>query len=152
MQIHEMDPFIGELSDDTVLAIDDGTETMKIPANSLGITQKMTLAEAEAGSSTEPRVITPVVLNQYAHEVAEAVVSEKKVLVIEYSINFSSLPLTISNTKITTDMRASKLVLSNPSAQTGSWEFNTDTAGEVVITGSISGTTQIQELWLEPTQ
>lgn len=35
MQIHELEPFIGEVSDDTMLAIDDGTETMKIPATTL---------------------------------------------------------------------------------------------------------------------
>ena len=35
MQIHELDNFIGEVGAETVLAIDDGTETMKIPATSL---------------------------------------------------------------------------------------------------------------------
>ena len=33
MQIHELDPFIGEVSDDTVIAIDDGIETCKVPAS-----------------------------------------------------------------------------------------------------------------------
>lgn len=140
MQVHELDPFIGEISEDTVLAIDDGTETMQIPATDLGVTTEMTVAEITAGTGTEPRVITP------------AVAKALKALVLTYDTDFSSLPLTITDSRITTDMCASKLILSNPSAMTSDWNFNTDTAGQVTITGSINGSTQIQELWLEATQ
>jgi len=59
----------------------------------------------------------------------------------------ASLPVTISNAKITTDMVCMKAVLSNPAAQTGDWEVNTNTAGQAVISGTISGTTNI-ELYL----
>lgn len=55
----------------------------------------------------------------------------------------SSLPLTISNSAITTSMEVINSVLSNPSAQTGDWSVNTDTAGKVTISGTISGTTDI---------
>lgn len=55
----------------------------------------------------------------------------------------SSLPLTISNSAITTSMECIHHVLSNPSAQTGDWTVNTDTAGKVTISGTISGTTDI---------
>jgi hypothetical protein len=55
----------------------------------------------------------------------------------------SSLPLTISNSAIATNMECINAVLSNPSAQTGDWTCNTDTAGKVVISGTISGTTDI---------
>ena len=65
MQIHELDTFIGTPSDSTYLAIDDGTETNKIPATDLGITTEMTQAEAETGSETAPRVISPAVLSSY---------------------------------------------------------------------------------------
>ena len=65
MQIHELDLFTGSISDTTLLAIDDGTETMKVPATALGIRTEMTLAEAEAGTGTEPRVITPKVLYDF---------------------------------------------------------------------------------------
>ncbi len=61
MQIHELDTFIGTTSDSTYLAIDDGTETNKIPAKDLGITTEMTQAEAEAGTETAPRVVNPSV-------------------------------------------------------------------------------------------
>lgn len=66
MQIHELDLFQGTPSADTYLAMDDGTETMKIPITDAGITTEMTQAEAEAGTSTAPRVITPAVLNSFA--------------------------------------------------------------------------------------
>ena len=65
MQIHELDNFIGTPSDSTYLAIDDGTETNKIPATDLGVTTEMTLTEAETGTETAPRVITPAVLNLF---------------------------------------------------------------------------------------
>lgn len=35
MQIHELDDFIGTIGSDTLLAIDDGTETTKVPATAL---------------------------------------------------------------------------------------------------------------------
>lgn len=60
----------------------------------------------------------------------------------------SSLPVTISNAKITTDMVCMKAVLSNPAAKTGDWTVNTDTAGTAVISGTINGSTNI-DLYLE---
>lgn len=66
MQIHELETFISTPSDSTFLAIDDGTETNKIPATDLGITTEMTQAEAETGTETAPRVISPAVLSEFA--------------------------------------------------------------------------------------
>ena len=54
----------------------------------------------------------------------------------------SSLPQTISNSKITADMQAVGCVLSNPLAQTGDWTVTTS-AGSAQISGTISGTTDI---------
>ena len=54
----------------------------------------------------------------------------------------SALPQTISNSKITANMKVVHAVLSNPSAQTGDWTVTTS-AGSVQITGSIDGTTDI---------
>lgn len=130
MQIHELDPFIGELSEETMLAVDDGVETMKIPATGLGITNQMTVQELVAGTSTEPRVITP------------AVASNFKVLVLEATI--SSLPATLSDVRITTDLVCIKAELGNPSAQVSDWTVDTDTAGEATITGNISGSTTVK--------
>ena len=56
--------------------------------------------------------------------------------------NVSSLPVTISNANILANHVCVKAVLSNPSAQTSDWTVTTS-AGSAVITGSISGTTDI---------
>ena len=65
MQIHELDTYIGTPSETDFMAVDDGTETFKIPMPSVGVSTQMTLAEAEAGTETAPRVITPAVLNSF---------------------------------------------------------------------------------------
>lgn len=54
----------------------------------------------------------------------------------------SSLPVTIANTAITANHVVVDSVLSNPSAQTGDWTVTTS-AGQAVIAGTISGTTDI---------
>lgn len=64
MQIHELDTYIGTPSETDFMAVDDGTETMKIPITNVGV--EMTLAEAEAGTETAPRIISPAVLASYA--------------------------------------------------------------------------------------
>lgn len=61
MQIHELNTFVGTPSATDYLAIDDGTETNKVPATALGVSTPMTQAEAEAGTLTDPRVISPSV-------------------------------------------------------------------------------------------
>lgn len=135
MQIHELNTFQGLPGSGDYLAIDDGTETSKIEADKLGVATQMTIAEAKAGTVTEPRVITPKVLHDY-------VVSFDNMGVLEITqTSISSLPLTISNSRLTPKHVISRMVLSNPSAQTGDWTFNTDTAGQVTISGNISGTT-----------
>jgi len=62
--------------------------------------------------------------------------------------NVSSLPTTITNAAITSDMKVKPgdAYLSNPAAQTGEWTVTTST-GAVTISGSISGTTNVT-LWL----
>ena len=57
--------------------------------------------------------------------------------------NVSSLPVTITNNKILAKHKPIRLVLSNPSAQQGVWSA-TCTAGQLQITGTISGTTDIE--------
>ena len=54
----------------------------------------------------------------------------------------SSLPVTISNSRVLANHVCVKAVLSNPSAQTGDWTVTTS-AGSAVISGTISGTTDI---------
>lgn len=75
--------------------------------------------------------------------------STAPVLVVSKS-SVSSLPTEISNGNILTDhvCPPGNMYLSNPSAQTGEWTINTNTAGKATISGSISGTTDIT-LYLE---
>jgi hypothetical protein len=54
----------------------------------------------------------------------------------------SSLPITISDSRILAKHKVVNSVLSNPSAQTGDWTVTTS-AGSLTISGSISGTTDI---------
>lgn len=69
--------------------------------------------------------------------------SELKCLVLSKAA-FSSLPQTFTDSRITTDMVCLKAELSTPSAQTGDWTVNTDTAGQAVVSGSISGSTTLK--------
>lgn len=71
---------------------------------------------------------------------AEAI-EEIKCLVLTSS-SFSSLPQTITNANITSDMVVINSVLSNPSAQTGDWTVATSN-GSLSISGSINGATTI---------
>ena len=54
--------------------------------------------------------------------------------------SFSSLPQTVSDSRITDDMVCLKAELGTPSAQTGDWTVTTS-AGSLTISGSISGST-----------
>ena len=131
MQIHELNNFSGTPGATDYLAIDDGNETSKIPAGSLGVTTQLTAAEAEAGTVTASRVISPKVLHDYVETMSVVVVSIS---------SFSSLPKTVSNSKITSDMVVVNSELGTPSAQTGDWTVTTS-AGSVKIEGTMSGST-----------
>ena len=137
MQIHELNTFTGTPGAADYLAIDTGQETCKIAAANLGVTDNMTLAEAKAGTETGSRVIQPSVFNQ-------AVAELSNVLVVSVS-SFSSLPKTVSNSNITSDMVVLKAELGTPSAQTADWEVTTST-GSLSITGTnaISGSTTLK--------
>lgn len=133
MQIHELDTYIGTPSETDFMAVDDGTETFKIPLPNVGVSTQMTIAEAEAGTETAPRVISPAVLNSF--------VTKESVLVVEVA-SFSSLPQTINNADITSDMVVVNSVLGTPSAQTSDWTVTTAN-GSATIAGSISGETSL---------
>lgn len=128
MQIHELDPFVGVLGDDTFLAVDDGVETNKVPASQLGVSTEMTLAEALTGTSEDARVVTPKMLHDFA-----------TVLVLEIE-SIPSLPYNASNAGINSNMVCIKAELGTPSAQTSDWTVDTSD-GSLRITGTISGET-----------
>lgn len=55
----------------------------------------------------------------------------------------SSLPATVSNTGITSDMVVVNSTLGTPAAMTGNWTVNTSN-GSVTISGNISGSTTLK--------
>ena len=75
MQIHELNTFSGTPSATDYLAIDDGSETNKVPATALGVSTQMTQAEAEAGTITAPRVISPSVFKAAVTSIANTLIS-----------------------------------------------------------------------------
>lgn len=64
------------------------------------------------------------------------------VLVIDVA-SFSSLPKTVTNSAITSDLVVVNSELGNPSAQTGDWTITTS-SGSLTIAGTISGSTTLK--------
>ena len=137
MQIHELDTYIGTPSETDFMAVDDGTETFKIPLPSVGVSTPMTIAEAESGTETAPRVIAPAVLNSFV----ESKVDVMPTLVIKVA-SFSSLPQIVTDERITADMVVVNSALGTPSAQTSDWTVTTAN-GSATVTGDISGSTTL---------
>ena len=65
-----------------------------------------------------------------------------EVLVVNMG-TITTLPVTKAVAGVTTDMVPIKATLGTPSAQTGNWTVNTNTAGSVTVSGSISGSTTL---------
>ena len=65
MQIHELNTFTGTPGSGDWLAMDNGTETTKVAASNVGVSTPMTLAEAQTGTVTDQRVISPKILHDY---------------------------------------------------------------------------------------
>lgn len=73
MQIHELDSFVGTPSSTDYLAIDTGTNTLKVPSTTIGVSTSMTQAEATSGTSTAKRVISPKVLKDTIDNAVSAI-------------------------------------------------------------------------------
>ena len=144
IKIPQLNDFTGIL-DESYLAIDDGVETYKILGNQVGVQAQLTQAEAEAGTVTEPRVVTPAVINSYVNDTVDTAVTAMaeslKTLVLDIA-SFSSLPQTVTDANITSDMVVVNSVLGTPSAQTSDWTV-TAADGSVTIAGSINGSTTL---------
>lgn len=72
----------------------------------------------------------------------ETSIEDLHILVVSFSA-FDSLPQTVSNKKITTNMVCLKAVLSTPTVQEDNWTVDTNTAGQVTVNGTISGSTTL---------
>ena len=73
---------------------------------------------------------------------AESIAELSNVLIVSVP-SFNSLPKTVTNAAITSDMVVLKAELGTPSAQTSDWEVTTST-GSLGITGTISGSTTLK--------
>ena len=71
MQIHELNQFSGTPGSGDYLAIDNGTETRKVPGNS--IFAAMTQSQAQSGSNTVPKVIAPNVFKAAVLAIARTI-------------------------------------------------------------------------------
>lgn len=56
--------------------------------------------------------------------------------------NLSSLPHSVSNSKITANHRVVNAIFSNPAAAPSDWSYSTS-AGSITLSGTISGTTNL---------
>lgn len=65
MQIHELPTFTGTPSSSDYLAIDSGTTTSKVAGVDMVNPDKLTVAEANTGTSTASRIVTPKVVHDY---------------------------------------------------------------------------------------
>lgn len=118
---------------ETVAGVGVATGTKNVP---------LTGADVPVSSSDSTKVSTKLSGIDSDISDLETSVGKLPVLVVTFS-SFSSLPQTVTNSNITTDMVCLKAVLGTPSAQTGDWTVNTDTAGQVTVSGSISGSTTL---------
>ena len=89
-----------------------------------------------------PRTKVSAITDENNTSLTELLDSVSSECVVISSSSFSSLPQTISNTKIKNDQVVINSVLSNPSAQIGDWTVTTSN-GSLSISGSISGATTI---------
>lgn len=93
------------------------------------------------------------IIDEALHDISSGLdtVNERYPVIKLTKSSVSSLPVTITDARLTTKYECIKAVLSNPSAQTGDWTVNTNTSGQATISGSISGTTNIT-LYMEYTE
>ena len=90
----------------------------------------------------------PKIIKNSIEYAGNIIVTENDGVTVIKTDSFSSLPLTITNPAIKSSHVVIKEVLSNPSAQTSDWSV-TSYDGSLTITGSISGSTDIQMYLME---
>lgn len=87
--------------------------------------------------------ISQIVANGTTYDIKDAVAraaQQDKILTLTVA-SFSSFPKTITNAKITTDMVVLNVVWGNPSAIRSDVTWSTNTAGQLTLNGTISGST-----------
>lgn len=116
------------------------------PTSGTGYTVAMVIIPVQLRPGVTDEIPTPEqqsILDQAiaALEAAEESLRDAGVIVVNCG-TISSLPKTVSNANITSDMVSVKETLGTLSAQTSDWTVTT-TSGSLTITGSISGSTTL---------
>lgn len=85
----------------------------------------------------------PIDTGQETCKIPASAISELSNVLVLSVASFSSLPKTVNDANITSDMVVLKAELGTPSAQTSDWEVATSN-GSLAITGTISGSTTLK--------
>lgn len=109
-------------------------------AQKAGKRWKIINAPASTLTGNDVAYDTSLSVNEKIDDV-ETTAELRSCLVVTQS-SISSLPTTISNVNITSDMVVVNSVLSNPAAQLSDWSWTTAN-GSITLSGTISGTTNI---------
>ncbi len=107
-------------------------------------TDKTKLDGIAAGAQVNPDIVNDLIhtdtdkpLSANQGKVLNEAIEKREVLIKELSIQASNLPQTFTNqTGVETDMVCIKAEFETPSAQLSDWEVNTNTAEQIVISGS----------------
>lgn len=133
-------PSAQSLSSSDFLIVDDSVDTMKttlekVKEYSVGDTQDL---------DTTAKASIVEAINEVKGETTTLGTAATKLETLIVSISsVSSLPVTVNNSDIESDMVVINSELSDPSAQISDWTVTT-ASGSLTVSGTISGTTNIK--------
>lgn len=76
-------------------------------------------------------------------DILDSAVTKSEILIVDFG-TVSSLPVSQNVTGAETDMVCIHAELGTPSAQQSDWTVNTNTAGSITVSGTISGSTTLK--------
>ena len=121
------------------LVVDTGVDTLKATAAQL----RNTLVGDISSLTTTAKSSAVAAINEVKTATTNNATAIAKCEVLEVTLSsVSSLPQTVSNASVESDMVCVNSVLSNPAAQTGDWTVTTS-SGSLTLSGNISGTTNV---------
>jgi hypothetical protein len=120
--------------------VDTGIDTLKATGATV---RKALVGDISQLRTTASSDVVDAINEVDAHTDANTEAVVKCECLVLSSAGVSSLPITINNDAVETDMVCINATLSNPGAQISDWTVNTNTAGVCTISGSINGTTDI---------
>lgn len=143
MQIHELNTYVGTPDNEDYLAIDNGDETLKIGARNLGVTTKMTKAEAIAGTETEPRVLQPSVF----HDVIETLNPNPTYYGTCSTTASTSTKVVVCPEFVLKTGAMIAVEFTNKNTATGTLYLNVNSTGAKRIRKTASSTDSVSDMW-----